>query len=184
MRTIVYLLSMLITFVVLLISCDSKPTLQKYFVENNGSQNFVTLDIGRGLIKNDSISLTAEQEKSLQTLEKINVLIYRGEGAEFDKEKTKVKGLLASDNYEELMKMGSGGQGAVISVLGDSDNIEEFVVFAYKKESGFGVIRVLGEDMTTNDVMNIVSVISKSGLNMKELKPLEDIFKKEQINVE
>ncbi len=178
MRTIVYLLCTLLTFIVMMVSCNAEPSLQKYFVEKNDKQNFVTLDIGRGLIKNDSVSLSPEQDKSLETLEKINVLIYKGVGPEFEKEKATVKSLLSSGKYDELMKMGSKGQGASVNLLGQSENIEEFVVFAYKDSTGFGVIRVLGNGMTTNDVMNIVSVINQSGLNMKELKPLEDIMKK------
>jgi hypothetical protein len=165
----------------MLVSCDQKPTLQKYFVEKGEAKSFSTVDIAPSFIKTDSLDLTAEEKDALKSLHKLNVLIFqrnKDNSQQYETEKASVKTLLKTDKYEELMKFSSGDGGASITTKGEGDHIEEFAIFLYNKESGFGVIRVLGEDMNLNNVMTLVGIIQKSNLDIKQLKPLMDMMKK------
>jgi len=76
------------------------------------------------------------------------------------------------------MKFGSGKDGASVSYVGSDDNIKEFVIFANRKETGFAVVRVLGEDMNPNNIMTLMSVLQNSKIDMEQLKPLEQLLKK------
>ena len=75
------------------------------------------------------------------------------------------------------MSIGSGKDGASISYIGTDDNIKEFIVFANRKENGFAVVRVLGENMNPNNIMTIMSVLKESKIDMEQLKPLQELVK-------
>jgi len=47
---------------------------------------------------------------------------------------------------------------------------------ANRKENGFAVARVLGNDNSTN-IANILSLLQKSDMNLEQLKPLQELMK-------
>ena len=61
----------------LLLSCDSKPTLQKYFVENSEKKSFVALDVSSSILNVEKTKLTADQKTALESFEKVNVLAFK-----------------------------------------------------------------------------------------------------------
>ena len=163
-----------------LISCDSKPSLQKYFVENTDNKNFIALDVSPSILNVDKTKLSAAQTEALNSFDKMNILAFKANATnktEFETERAKVKAILKDPKYQELMKFGSGKEGASISYVGSDDNIEEFVVFANRKEMGFAVIRVLGKDMNPNNIMTLMSVLKESKIDMEQLKPLQQLIK-------
>ena len=177
MKRNLYLLGLMM---LVLVSCDQKPTLQKYFVKNTESKDFITLDVGTGFLKNDKMKLTADESKALESMQKLNVLIFKRNdknAAEFDKQKTEVNNLLKSDNYDELMKMNFGEGGISVNTKGEGEHLEECVLFLNQKDTGFGVVRVLGDDMTPQNVMTIVGLLQKSNFSSGQLQPLMDIMK-------
>ncbi|KLT70863.1 MULTISPECIES: DUF4252 domain-containing protein [Flavobacterium] len=164
-----------------LLSCKSEPSLQKYFVENTDNKNFIALDISPSILNLDKAKLSTEQSEALNSFDKMNILAFKANAtnkAEFETERTKVKAILKDPKYQELMKFGSGKEGASISYVGTDENIEEFIVFANRKESGFAVVRVLGKNMNPNNIMTLMSVLQKSKIDMEQLKPLEQLIKK------
>ena len=176
-RTLVFFVVMVFT----LISCEQKPSLQKYYVEKADEKNFSTLDIAPGIINTDKVSLTAEEKVALKSLHKFNVLIYKSDSTnqkQYDDEKLKVKDVLKSDSYDELVKFNSGGMGASINTKGEGEHIDEFVIFVHNTKTGFGVVRVLGDDMTPNNVMTIAGLLQKANIDTEQLKPLQELMKK------
>jgi hypothetical protein len=162
-------------------SCEQKPTLQKYFVEKSETKNFSTLDIGKSIIKTDKLKLTADETKALESVDKLNLLIFKTTKDNvnmFDTEKANIKAVLQEDHYDELMKVSLNGGGMSVNTKGEGEHIEEFVLFLHNKETGMGVLRVLGDDMTPNNVMTLVGLIQKGGMDSAQLKPLMDIMKK------
>jgi len=97
--------------------------------------------------------------------------------SKFDGERTKVKEILKDEKYQELMKFGSGKEGAAVYYVGKDDAIEEFVLYGSKDENGFAVVRILGNKMNPEDFMTLLSALQKSDIDMEQLKPLEGIFK-------
>ena len=163
-----------------LIGCNSNPSLQKYFVENTDNKNFIALDVSPGILNLEKTKLTAEQNEALKSFDKMNILAFKSNDknqAEFETERAKVKAILKDPKYQQLMSFGSGKDGASISYVGTDDNIEEFVVFANKKESGFAVVRVLGKNMNPNNIMTLMSVLKESKIDMEQLKPLQQLVK-------
>ncbi|WP_394774151.1 DUF4252 domain-containing protein [Flavobacterium sp.] len=164
-----------------LVSCNSNPSLQRYFVENTDNKDFIALDVSPDILNLEKTKLSAEQNEALKSFDKMNILAFKANAtnqAQFETERAKVKAILKDPKYQELMKFGSGKDGASISYVGADDNIEEFVVFANRKENGFAVVRVLGKNMNPNNIMTLMSVLKESKINMEQLKPLQELIKK------
>jgi hypothetical protein len=162
-------------------SCETKPTLQKYFVKNTESADFVAVDIAPSVINIDKAKLTLDEKAALASFDKMNILAYKTDSTHFEKydqEIKEVKLLLKDQNYQQLMKVGSGSDGAVIYFVGDATHIDEFVVLASKKENGFAVVRVLGDDMSPTHIMNMMQLLRKTDIKLDQLKPLQELMKK------
>ncbi|MBF7090394.1 DUF4252 domain-containing protein [Flavobacterium sp. ALJ2] len=164
----------------LLISCNSEPSLQKYFVENTENKNFIALDVSPSILNVDKTKLSAEQSEALKSFDKMNILAFKRNDknqAEYEVERTKVNTILKNPKYQQLMKFGSGKDGASVSYVGTDENIEEFVVYANRNENGFAVVRVLGKNMNPNNIMTLMTVLKESNIDMEQLKPLQQLIK-------
>ena len=163
-----------------LVSCNSDPSLQKYFVQNTDNKNFIALDVSPSILNVEKTKLSAEQTEALKSFDKMNILAFKANATnqvQFEAERAKVKLILKDPKYQQLMSFGSGKDGASISYVGSDDNIKEFVVFANRKENGFAVVRVLGENMNPNNIMTLMSVLKESKIDMEQLKPLQQLIK-------
>ena len=160
----------LLLFSLLLVSCNSKPSLQKYFVDNNENKDFVALDVSPTILNIDKTKLSVEQNKAVASFEKMNILAFKIDGknnAKYEIEKAKVGTILKDEKYQQLMKFDAGKNGgASVSFVGEDDeHIQEFVLFANKKENGFAVVRVLGKDMNPTAIMTLLSLMKDSKLS-------------------
>ncbi len=173
-------LLLLVSVVIILCSCEDKPSLQKYFVENTESSKFIAVDLAPSIIKTDKMALSETEIAALKSFEKMNILAFRTDSTNsvvYEEEIKEVKTILKDESYQQLMKAGSGNDGAAIYFVGDDDeHIEEFVVLVGKKENGFAVVRVLGNDMNPTHIMNMLSLLQKSQVNLDQLKPLQQLM--------
>ena len=163
-----------------LYGCNSEPTLQKYFVENTENKNFIALDVSPEILNVDKTKLSIAQTDALKSFDKMNVLAFKltdKNKAEFEAERAKVDLILKDKKYQQLIKFGSGKEGASISFVGSDDHIDEFVLYANKKENGFAVVRVLGKDMNPTNIMIMQSVLKQSNIDLEQLKPLQELMK-------
>lgn len=163
-----------------LISCNSEPSLQRYFVENTENKNFVALDVSSSIFNVDKTKLSVAQSDALKSFDKMNVLAFKvndSNKAQFEIERAKVDLILKDKKYQQLMKFGSGNEGAVVSFVGTDEHIEEFILYANKKEDGFAVIRILGKDMNPTSVMIMMSILQQSNIDLEQLKPLQQLIK-------
>lgn len=178
MRVITFLA---IALSLLLISCNLKPSLQKYFVDNQEKPGFVVVDVSPSILNLDKTKLTADQSKALSSFEKMNILAYQindKNKSEFDIEIKKINEILNdTTNYQQLMKFGSGKDGASISFVGNEDHVDEFILYGAKSDNGFAVVRILGKDMNPADAMTFLSVLKESNIDMKQLEALKGLMK-------
>lgn len=164
---------------VLLVGCQKEPTLQKYFVENTTNKNFMTIDIAPSILNIDQTKLSVEQKEAFKSFDRMNVLAFKvndSNVAQFEAERAKVTQILKDEKYQQLMKFGSGKEGGSISFVGDDEHIDEFILFANKKENGFAVVRVLGNDMNPTSILTMVSALKDSNIDLEQLKPLQQMF--------
>jgi len=173
-------LYLVLLFSFLLSSCTNEQSLQKYFVENAENKNFLTIVVSSSIIDIDKAKLTIKQKTALESFDKMNILAFKldkNNKAQYDIESQKVTQILKNEKYQELMKVGSGKDAASVSFVGDENHIDEFILFAKKKESGFTVVRILGNDMNPNNILNMISLIKSANIDMEQLKPLQGLIK-------
>ncbi|WP_348800541.1 DUF4252 domain-containing protein [Flavobacterium adhaerens] len=162
-------------------SCNSHPSLQKYFVENTENKNFIALDVSSNILDVDKTKLTIAQSEALHSFEKINVLAFKLDDknkAEFEVEREKMHSILKDSIYQPLMKFGKGKEGASVCYVETDGKINEFVIFANQQNSGFAVVRILGDDMNPTNIVNMISVLKESKIDLEQLKPLQELIKK------
>jgi hypothetical protein len=150
-------------------------------VENTENKNFIALDVSSNILNIDKSKLSIEQVEAIQSFDKMNILAFKLDAenkSQFEIERKKVTTILKDKKYQQLMKFGKGKEGGSVSYVGTDDHIEEFILFANKNDTGFAVIRILGKDMNPTHIMNIISVLQTSNIDMEQLKPLIEIMKK------
>jgi Domain of unknown function (DUF4252) len=165
----------------LLFSCKSEPSLEKYFVENTENKNFVQLDVSPNILNLDKSKLSLEQSNAVKSFDKMNVLAFKLNGenkTQFETERAKVSNILKDKKYQQLMKFGSGKEGGSVSFVGDDEHISEFVLFGNKNEAGFAVVRVLGKDMNPTSIFTMITALKNSDMKLEQLKPLLEMMKK------
>jgi PBP1b-binding outer membrane lipoprotein LpoB len=82
-------------------SCNSEPSLKKYFVENTENKNFIALDVSPDILNVDKTKLSVAQSDALKSFDKMNVLAFKLNAtnkAEFEKERAKVNLILKIKN--------------------------------------------------------------------------------------
>lgn len=170
-----------VIFSLFLISCNSETSLQKYFVEKSENKNFISFDVSPSILNVDKTKLSEEQKIALKSFDKMNVLAFKINAtnqSDFSTEKLKVNSILKNEKYQQLMKFGSGKEGASISYVGEDDHINEFILYGNKKDAGFAIVRILGKDMNPNNIMTLISIMKDSKINLDQLKPLQDMILK------
>ena len=165
----------------LLSSCNSKPSLQKYFVDHQEKSGFLAVDVSPSILNVDKTKLTPEQNKALASFDKMNILAYKIDSknkGQFDIERKKVNEILKDTiTYQQLVKYGSGKDGASMSFVGTENHISEFILYGTKSDNGFAVVRILGKDMNPADAMTLLSVLKSSNIDMKQLEALKGFMK-------
>lgn len=160
------------------VACNNETSLQEYYVKNQEDSKFIALDIPASLIANAD-SLDEEQKATLESVKKVNLLVYPvKEGKEaYESEKQKLTGILKNDEYQLLMRFGNGDRRAEVYFTGEDDAIDELVVFGYDDSRGMGVARVLGEDMNPKNILRLMKSLEKGDLNIEGIKGITGMVK-------
>ncbi len=171
---------MLFAATLLLVACDNNQSIQEYYVESSEKPDFISVDLPASLLKLEESTLTPEQKQAYQSLKKLNVLAYRAtesNKAAFEAEKAKVKQILVNDNYKELMRFSIGKNKATIKYKGESDALDEVIVYGSDDTKGFALVRVLGDNMQPSQIMKLANAINENNIETKELEQLSNFFK-------
>ena len=146
-------------------SCNQGETLQGYYVANQETPNFISVDIPVSFVNVDHIDLTDEQEEAYNSIDKLNMLGYsisEENTEEYKTELAKINTILKDDRYEELIRGGNAKDGKfVVKYIGDDTLIDELIVFGSSTERGFAIIRILGDDMDPAKIMKLGDVIGQ-----------------------
>lgn len=165
----------------LLFSCDSQSSLQSYYVDNQESPNFLTVDIPPSILSLDEAGLTDSQKKAYKSIKRLSFLGYRldqSNGTDYAAELANVKQILSNDKYEDLIEVNSPDLGKIIGKsLGNSDTVDEFVLFVSNKDTGFGIIRILGDDMNPADLGTLVNAVQNANFDSSKIENIMNFYK-------
>ena len=165
-----------------LISCNSEPSLQEYYVEKQESNNFISLDLPSSIITlNDDV--TPEMKETMASIKKLNVLAFKIDSLNKDSYSTeykKVKNILNGNNFNELIRMKHENANIVIKYLGSDEAVNEFIILAADNTKGFALARVLGDKMKPEQIMKLaqnINDVDKSNAAFSQIEGLLSDFK-------
>lgn len=165
-----------------LMSCDNGKSLQRYLVDKQQDDRFLKVDIATSLFQNDDANLTEEEKEILSTIKKINVVAYpvkAGKEAEYESERAIALAIIDQDQYKTLGKVKSNNMQMTMKYMGEETAIDEVIVFASGPEKGFGVFRLLCDDMRPDQALKLMKTMERGDLNLSEIrgigKMMEDL---------
>ncbi len=164
--------------VAVLSSCNQGESLQGYYVANQETPNFVSVDIPVSFVKIDKTELSEEQLEAYESIDKLNMLGYsKTDDEQYRAELAKVQSILKNEKYEELMRGGNPKDGKfLVKMIGEGDAIDELIVFGSAAERGFAIVRVLGDNMDPAKIIKLGDVLSKMQTEETDVQEFMDFF--------
>jgi len=176
-RISIYITSVLIVLSVL-ISCKGEPSLQKYYVEHQDSDNFVSLDLPASLL-NLGDNVSNETKETMQSIKKMNVLAFKlndNNKEVFLSELKKVKSIIKNDSYSELIRVKHKKANIIVKFLGKEDAVKEFIVFASDNSKGFALARVLGNQMDPEKILKMTKDLENMNADDKAFSQIKGLL--------
>ena len=163
-KTVTIISAVILSF--LCFSCNNEQSLQSYLVESQEKPNFMSIDVPLSFIKlrtNEvSNEVSNEIKEAYKSIQKVNLigLPYLNNEAAYEVEKKTLSTILRnSKSFKNLMRIDVKGMNMSIYSNGDSDAIDEVIVFGYSEEVGVGVARILGKNMNPAKIMQMVEYL-------------------------
>jgi len=174
--------NIMVTFLLVatLTACNQGETLQGYYIANQETPNFMSIDIPLSFIDIDKVELTEVQKEAYESIDKLNMLGYQlseDNEEEYKAELAKVQLILKDDKYEDLFRGGNNTDGKIIvKYIGTDSTIDELIVLGTMNEKGFAIIRVLGDNMEPAKIMKLGEVVGQIDSKENQVKDFLDFF--------
>lgn len=165
--------------IMMLASCSNQQSLQEYYVDNQENNDFILVDVPTSLLGSNINLLSEDQQNVLKTVRKVNLMAYQtkeGDTAKMQLERDKVKTILATDDYEELMKVNSDMGSMRLYFKGEEDAIDEVIFFGADDNKGFMLARLLGDDMKVGDMMRLAGSLEESDIDVSQFSSMMEVF--------
>lgn len=156
-------------------------TLQGYYVVNQEAPNFISVDIPVSFVNLENAELTDVQREAYESIDKLNMLGYRKSDdniEDYKAELVKVQTILKDDRYHELFRGGNSSDGRIIvKYIGTDTTIDELIIFGTMNEAGFGIIRVLGNNMEPAKIMKLGDVVNQMSSDENAVEDFMQFFR-------
>lgn len=178
LRTITYIIFTITA--AFFVSCGDSASLQRYYVDNLESKNFISQDIPLSMVKLDKSNFTEDQKEAYNSVDKLNFLGYKADASEvetYKAELAKVKTILSDSKYKDLMEFSDKGNKIVVKYVGDDDEADEVVLFGSAKELGFAIVRILGDDMSPDKIAVLINAMQNANVDENQIADIMNFFK-------
>jgi len=171
-------------FSLLAMACNNGQSLQEYYVSNQENNDFMAVDIPASMFANAG-SLEPEQQKTLESIKKINVLAIpkKAENMEIiESEKNNISEILKDEKYQLLMKYGGNNSRLEVYYTGDEEAVDEIIVYGFDEYKGMGMARILGDNMNPSDILVLIKSLEKGDIDMDGLKGITTMFTEKHVS--
>ena len=178
-RTIKYLIYTVFTAVILT-SCGNNTSLQSYYVDHQEAKNFMTQDLPLSMIDIDKSKFSEAQTEAYNSVNKLNFLGYKASETDaetFKTEVAKVKSILSDRKYNDLMEFSDKGNKIYVKYIGTDDEADEVVIFGSAKDMGFGIVRILGDDMNPEKMVTLINALQNANVEEGQIEDIMNFFK-------
>lgn len=159
-KSIVVLFLVIMTTIV---SCKKEQSsLQKYFIESHQKENFLSFDLSTNMIQSYLNNSDNQIKEVLKTVHKINIIALpiKDNKEQYELEKQHLNSILSNTTvYKSLVKVKNDKLKIDIYYKGKPNNVNEIVVCGSTDGVGLGVVRLLGDNMDTEKMMEVVQKI-------------------------
>lgn len=148
-----------------LFSCSDTMSLQKYYVEKTEDADFIIVNLPIDLQQFLKDELTPEELITMESIRKLNVLIFRGNDQNTTKMEREIRVLdqiISQKKYNSLTDFGMLKTKGKLVFLGTEDKIDEGVVYVRNQDMGLAVVRILGNDMNPSALLLLTKKINKA----------------------
>lgn len=150
----------------LLLSCSSGPSLQRYFVDKTADANFLIINLPITLDAFPKTTLTAEEQRILGSVEKLNILMFYNDNVPQTSIANEIKmlnGILSNGTkYLKLSDFGYRKNKASLYYMGKERKVDEGILYLRNAEKGLVVVRILGDNMNPGALMMLANKINSS----------------------
>lgn len=136
-------------------SCK-QDSIQQFFIDSQEKEEYIVFDMPISLFSSGQDHLNEADQAVLNSVKKVNFVALTKKNADdilLQSELQRVKTILNNSEYQEIMQMNRENMGIAVYFIGEEDAIEEMILVAHQNEMGFGVARLIGEDMNINELM-------------------------------
>lgn len=178
-RTIKYFVYSICT-AILLISCGNGESLQAYYVDHQETKGFISQDFPLSMIEVDKSGFTEKQKEAYTSVDKLNFIGYKVNDNNletFNTELAKVKSILSNEKYNDLMEFSDRGNKISVKYLGTDDEADEVILFGSSPEMGFGIVRILGDDMSPDKIVTLIEAMQNADIDESQIDDIMNFFK-------
>lgn len=165
-----------LVFLVLFASaCKNEKSLQSYLVESSGRDGFFTGDLPVSSILSVKADVSDEIKETMKSIKKINVAFLRktdDNSATYEVEIGTLKNIFTSEDYKSLGSIKAKGMNMKVYYTGNTDSLDEVIVFGYSKEAGVGVARLLGENMNPVKIIEMMNSVNMDANNLESFSTI------------
>ena len=177
--TLIKYITALIIGLLTMMSCSNETSLQRYLVDKQEDNRYLKIDLATSLLQSDESTFTADEQEILNTVKKVNVVAYpikSGNTAEYETEMAMINKIIGQEKYKTLISTKSKDITITLKYLGEEKAIDEVIVFASSPEKGFGVFRLLCDDMRPDQILKLANSIQQGDLDVSKLSGIGDLF--------
>ncbi|MFY7670865.1 DUF4252 domain-containing protein [Tenacibaculum sp. MEBiC06402] len=180
----------IICFTITFTSCKKQESLQSYLIQTEDNQDYMRFDFSTSMLGSFFENISEEDQKTFQSVKKMNIAflpVNKASEEEFGTERKRIQGIMKDTDYKSLIRVNDKRGKGTIYYAGEADAIDEIVAVIYAKDFGFGVARILGNDMNIEKIMKMVQNVNAKDKG-DELEKIKDIFggqfQQEKLHVE
>ena len=159
------------------LSACKDATVENYFVDNAEKEGYFALDLPASLIQMKT-GISPEAKKTLSSIKKMNIIAMKKEGnaAHYTAAHKKFKALQKNTTYEDLMRFKNAGTQFSVKILGETDAVKQILIFADNKDMGFGVARILGDEMNPGKIIQLKNEMGNIDIDGNQLSVLHNLL--------
>ncbi|KAB1069371.1 DUF4252 domain-containing protein [Tamlana haliotis] len=162
-----------------LTSCNDSETLQRYFVEHQETKDFISQDFPLSMVDVDKSQFTKQQLEAYNSVDKLNFIGFKitpDNVDTYNAEVEKIKGILKDDKYNDLMELNIKGDRISVQYTGTDAEADEVIIFGSSKDKGFGIVRVLGDDMHPEKLATLIKAFKDSDFDKAKVESIVNFF--------
>jgi len=163
-------------FLIFATACKTDP-LEDYFVKATESPDFFVVNIPASVIEFDKEKLDAETRRQVESIKKMNILVYKND---FDtgkkaKEFEKAKKAIGNKTFKTLTKIKNKDYAVFFAYQGKPEEIDEIILLGKDKDYNFIIGRIKADDVDIKTLSKALKHIKK--VDQSQAETIIDMIK-------